>query len=100
MFSTDYHQLKIQLELNSVIALKRAVENGLGASFLSSRLIKEELDSKRIHSLRVQGIRNHNRFMIIINVNNNQSYLCGQFYSYCFYLITSNLYNKFLNLSL
>nr|YP_010922920.1 lysR transcriptional regulator [Colpomenia sinuosa]WJZ45236.1 lysR transcriptional regulator [Colpomenia sinuosa] len=98
--STKHKTLKINLELNSVKALKRAVQDGLGASFLSTRLVKEELESKRVHSLRVKGIINHTQFMIIINLKNNQSYLCGQFYDYCFAVITPSLYNKFLNLSL
>lgn len=99
-FSTEYEQLKIHLELNSIKALIRAVEDGFGASFLSTRLIKEELDSKQIHSLRLDGIINQNQFMIILNLNYNQSYLCGQFYNYCFALVTPKFYNKFLNLGL
>ena len=99
-FSKDNKQLKIQLELNSVTALKRAVQDGFGASFLSTRLIKQELASKQIHSLRLDQIINHNQFIIILNPKNNQSYLCGQFYNYCFALITPNFYNRFLNLVL
>ena len=99
-FSTYQKQLKINLELNSVKALKRAVENGLGVSFLSTISIKEELYSKSIHLLRVEGINNHKQFTIIVNLKNNKSHLCEQFYNYCLVLSRSSFYSKFLNLRL
>nr|YP_009694339.1 putative RuBisCO transcriptional regulator [Hapterophycus canaliculatus]AXU40756.1 putative RuBisCO transcriptional regulator [Hapterophycus canaliculatus] len=97
-FSTPQKQLKINLELNSINALKRAVGDGLGVSFLSTMLVKEELYAKSIHSLRIEGIDNHNQFTIIVSLKNNESYLCEQFYNYCLILARSNFYNKFLNL--
>nr|YP_009505256.1 putative RuBisCO transcriptional regulator [Endarachne binghamiae]AXC47211.1 putative RuBisCO transcriptional regulator [Endarachne binghamiae] len=101
IFSSIYQkQLKINLELNSVKALKRAVKNGLGVSFLSTMLVKEELYSKSLHLLRVEGIDNYKQFTIIVNLKNNKSYLCEQFYNYCLVLSRSSFYNKFLNLRL
>nr|YP_009736311.1 putative RuBisCO transcriptional regulator [Scytosiphon promiscuus]QDM58398.1 putative RuBisCO transcriptional regulator [Scytosiphon promiscuus] len=97
-FSTHEKQLKINLELNSVKSLKRAVEDGLGVSFLSTMLIREELYSKRIHSLHVEGISNYKQFTIILNLKNNESYLCEQFYNYCLFIARSSFYSKFLNL--
>ena len=45
----DVHRLKIDMELNSLEAIKNAVQSGLGASFLPVVSIEKELESGTIH---------------------------------------------------
>tara|TARA_Y100001968_G_C19351308_1_gene714799 strand:+ start:261 stop:1208 length:948 start_codon:yes stop_codon:yes gene_type:complete len=45
----DVHRLKIDMELNSLEAIKNAVQAGLGASFLPVVSIEKELEAKTIH---------------------------------------------------
>lgn len=97
-FNNNQNQLKINLELNSVKALKRAVQDGFGVSFLSAMLVKEELYSKIIHSLPLEDLNNDNQFIIILNRKNNESYLSIQFYNYCLAVVKPSFYSKFLNL--
>lgn len=89
---------KKKLELNSIEAMKYAVEAGLGVSFLPNILVKEELYSKRLYSLLIKSINTRNQLILIVNLKNNESYLSEQFYNYCFALLKPTFYNKFLNL--
>lgn len=97
-FNIDLKKLKIKLELNSIEAIKCAVQVGLGVSFLSTMLIKDELYSRRLHSVLIESINTHKQFILIVNLKNNESYLSEQFYNYCFAFLKPTLYNKFLNL--
>lgn len=98
-FNMNMKQLKTKLELNSIAAIKTAVGAGLGVSFLSTILIKEELYSKRFHTVLVDNINTYKPFILIVNLKKSESYLMEQFYNYCFTIFMFNSYNRFLNLS-
>ena len=98
-FNINLKQLKIELELNSIQAIKNGVRAGLGVSFLPATLVKDEIYSKQLHSLLINSGNVPRQFIFMVNLKNSQSYLCEQFYNYCFTILTLNIYNNFLNLS-
>lgn len=97
-FNLNLKNLKIKLELNSIGAIKFAVQTGLGVSFLSTAIDKNKLDSKSLKLSVMKSINNHNQLILILNLKNNESYLSKQFYNYCFALLKPTFYTKFLNL--
>ncbi|MEE3719421.1 LysR family transcriptional regulator [Tumidithrix elongata RA019] len=67
----DPKQLTIEMELNSIEAIKNAVQAGLGAAFLSLTAIEKELQVGAMHQVLIDGlvikrtllqIRNPNRY--------------------------------------
>ncbi len=67
----DPRQLEIVMELNSIEAIKNAVQAGLGAAFLSVTAIEKELQMGALKQMRIDGvvikrmllqIRNPNRY--------------------------------------
>jgi DNA-binding transcriptional LysR family regulator len=67
----DARQLAIAMELNSIEAIKNAVQAGLGAAFLSITAIEKELQMGALQQVRIDGvvikrmllqIRNPNRY--------------------------------------
>ncbi len=67
----DPRQLKIEMELNSIEAIKNAVQAGLGAAFLSVTAIEKELQMDILQRVHIDGvvirrtlsqIRNPNRY--------------------------------------
>jgi len=67
----DPRQLEIAMELNSIEAIKNAVQAGLGAAFLSITAIEKELQMGALQQVRIDGvvikrmllqIRNPNRY--------------------------------------
>jgi DNA-binding transcriptional LysR family regulator len=48
--------LKIALELGSNEAIKEAVQRGLGASVLSTHAVERELESGKLHALKITGL--------------------------------------------
>ena len=88
-------KLKIKLEVNSIEALKYAIQAGLGVSFLSTIYVKPELESQLLNSIILKNNIKKN-FIVVVNLKNNDSYLCEQFYNYCFAVLQPYLYNKFL----
>nr|QWK41714.1 lysR transcriptional regulator [Akkesiphycus lubricus] len=97
-FNIDSEKLKIKLELNSVEAIKRSVQAGLGVSFVSILIVRDELYSKRLHSTLVNNISINKRLTLIVNPKMYESQLCGKFHRYCFDILKTSLYIKFLNL--
>ena len=63
----DSNYFKIEMELNSVEAIKNAVQSGLGAAFVSVSAISKELDLKMIHWAKIDGITIKRRLYIITN---------------------------------
>ena len=98
-FNVNLKQLKIQLQLNSIQAIKNSVKAGLGVSFIPSILVKNEIYSKQLHYLVIDSINNPKQFILMVNLKKSESYLCEQFYNYCFTILQLNVYNKFLNLN-
>jgi DNA-binding transcriptional LysR family regulator len=52
----DSSYFKIEMELNSVEAIKNAVQSGLGAAFVSVSAISKELDLGMLHWAKIEGI--------------------------------------------
>ena len=52
----DSRQFKIEMELNSIEAIKNAVQSGLGAAFVSVSAISKELELNIIHWAKIKDI--------------------------------------------
>nr|QWK42284.1 lysR transcriptional regulator [Postelsia palmaeformis] len=97
-FNIDSSRLKIKLELNSIEAIKRVVQAGLGVSFVSILMVKDELYSKRLNSVIINDKKITKRLALLVNLKINESQLSEKFYKYCFAILKTRLYIKFLNL--
>lgn len=97
-FNIESDKLKIKLELNSIEAIKRGVQAGLGVSFVSILMVKDELYSKRLNSVIINDKNISKRLTLLVNLKINESQLSGKFYKYCFAILKTRLYIKFLNL--
>nr|QWK43278.1 lysR transcriptional regulator [Ecklonia arborea] len=97
-FNIESDKLKIKLELNSVEAIKRGVQAGLGVSFVSILMVKDELYSKRLNSVMINDRNISKRLTLLVNLKTHKSQLSGKFYKYCFAILKTRLYIKFLNL--
>nr|YP_010127924.1 lysR transcriptional regulator [Lessonia flavicans]QPP20451.1 lysR transcriptional regulator [Lessonia flavicans] len=97
-FNIETDKLKIKLELNSIEAIKRGVQAGLGVSFVSILMIKDELYSKRLNSVIINDRNISKRLTLLVNLKINELQLSGKFYKYCFAILKTRLYIKFLNL--
>jgi DNA-binding transcriptional LysR family regulator len=65
----DSTRFKIEMELNSVEAIKNAVQSGLGASFVSISAISKELELGLLHCAKIEDITIKRTLSIIINPN-------------------------------
>ena len=65
----DSNRFKIEMELNSVEAIKNAVQSGLGASFVSISAISKELELGLLHCAKIEDITIKRTLSIIINPN-------------------------------
>jgi len=63
----DSSYFKIEMELNSVEAIKNAVQSGLGAAFVSVSAISKELDLDMLHWAKIEGITIKRTLSIITN---------------------------------
>ncbi|MFM6632766.1 MAG: LysR family transcriptional regulator, partial [Microcystis panniformis] len=52
----DTKRLKVEMELNSIEAIKNAVQSGLGAAFVSVTAIEKELQMGVIHATRIKDV--------------------------------------------
>ncbi len=97
-FKIKSDQLKIKFELNSIEAIKRAVQAGLGVSLVSLLTVKNELNSERIHAVVIDDKKINKCLMMIVNPQLYHLPLSKKFYKHCFELLKTNLYLRFLNL--
>lgn len=65
----DSTRFKIEMELNSVEAIKNAVQSGLGASFVSISAISKELELGLLHCAKIEDVTIKRTLSIIINPN-------------------------------
>lgn len=65
----DSTRFKIEMELNSVEAIKNAVQSGLGASFVSISAIGKELELGILHWAKIEDITIKRTLSIIVNPN-------------------------------
>jgi DNA-binding transcriptional LysR family regulator len=63
----DSSYLKIEMELNSIEAIKNAVNSGLGAAFVSVSAITKELELGMFHWAKIDGITIKRTLSILVN---------------------------------
>lgn len=63
----DSSYFKVEMKLNSVEAIKNAVQSGLGAAFVSVSAISKELDLQILHWAKIEGITIKRTLSIITN---------------------------------
>jgi DNA-binding transcriptional LysR family regulator len=66
-------ELKVEMELNSIEAIKNAVQSGLGASFVSVTAIEKELKMGIIHRAHIEGVEIRRTLSVIVNSNRYRS---------------------------
>lgn len=69
----DSKRFKIEMELNSIEAIKNAVQSGLGAAFVSVSAIAKELELGILHCAKIDNIVIKRMLSVIINPNRYQS---------------------------
>jgi DNA-binding transcriptional LysR family regulator len=69
----ETRRLKIEMELNSIEAIKNAVQAGLGAAFVSISAIEKELQMGILHRARIDGVVVNRVLSVIYNPNRYRS---------------------------
>lgn len=69
----ETRRLKIEMELNSIEAIKNAVQSGLGASFVSVSAIEKELQMGMLHRAKIDDVVVKRNLSVIINPNRYRS---------------------------
>ena len=65
----DSQYFQIEMELNSIEAIKNAVQSGLGAAFVSVSAISKELELETLHWAKIDGVKIKRTLSILINPN-------------------------------
>ena len=63
----DSRYFKIEMELNSIEAIKNAVQSGLGAAFVSVSAISKELELDILYWAKIDGVKIKRTLYILIN---------------------------------
>jgi DNA-binding transcriptional LysR family regulator len=71
--SIDPRRLKVEMELNSIEAIKNTVQAGMGAAFLSTSAIEKELQMNVLHRTSIEGVVVKRMLSVIVNPNRYQS---------------------------
>jgi DNA-binding transcriptional LysR family regulator len=69
----DPKRLKIEMELNSIEAIKNAVQAGLGAAFVSLSAIEKELQIGVMCQAQIEGLTIQRTLSVIVNPNRYRS---------------------------
>ena len=69
----ETRRLKIEMELNSIEAIKNAVQSGIGAAFVSISAIEKELQMGVLHRARVEGVVIDRMLSVIVNPSRYRS---------------------------
>jgi DNA-binding transcriptional LysR family regulator len=69
----DTKRLKVEMELNSIEAIKNAVQAGLGVAFVSTTAIEKELQMGVLHSSPIKDVEVRRTLSVIINPNRYRS---------------------------
>lgn len=75
----DISRLRIEMELNSIEAIKNAVQAGLGAAFVSASAISKELELGLLYMARIDGIIIKRSLSILRNPKKCDSQACRIF---------------------
>ena len=62
-------RLNIEMELNSIEAVKNAVQAGLGAAFVSITAIEKEIKTKEIYVANIEKVKVKRTLSVIVNPN-------------------------------
>ncbi|CCH68333.1 RuBisCO operon transcriptional regulator [Richelia intracellularis HH01] len=73
MANIDTRRFKIEMELNSIEAIKNAVQAGLGAAFVSNTAIIKELQMGILHSTHIEDVNIERNLWLIYNPNRYRS---------------------------
>nr|QCI07803.1 Transcription regulator of Rubisco operon [Pleonosporium borreri] len=90
----DSSRFKIEMELNSIEAIKNAVQSGLGAAFVSVSAIAKELELGIIHSAKIKNVTINRMLSIIINPNRYKSKAADTFSKEILTLFVTPAQNK------
>ena len=96
-YGINYDKLKTKFELDSADAIKRSVQAGLGVSFLSILVVRQELLTQRIQSVTINKANPNQEIMLVTN-HSYYTFLLGKFYRYCLIAINPNPYLNFINI--
>lgn len=99
-YDIDTKRLKVEMELNSIEAIKNAVQAGLGAAFVSITAIEKELQMGVLGIVRIKDVEVRRTLHVLINPNRYRSKAAEAFakqilpqFSSCWdYLEIENLY--------
>ena len=69
LYEIEPKRLKIEMELNSIEAIKNAVQSGLGAAFVSTTAIAKELEMGVLHRAKINDVIVKRTLSVIINPN-------------------------------
>ncbi|NMG08699.1 LysR family transcriptional regulator [Brasilonema sp. UFV-L1] len=69
----DTRRFKIEMELNSIEAIKNAVQSGLGAAFVSTSAIAKELQMGVLHRAPIEGVIVKRMLRLVFNPNRYRS---------------------------
>jgi DNA-binding transcriptional LysR family regulator len=69
----ETRRMKVEMELNSIEAIKTAVQSGLGAAFVSLSAIDKELQMGILHRAHIEGVVVKRMLSVIINPNRYRS---------------------------
>lgn len=69
----DTRRLKVEMELNSIEAIKNAVQSGLGTAFVSTSAISKELQMGVLHCTPIEGVVVKRTLWLIFNPNRYRS---------------------------
>ncbi len=69
----ETRRLRIEMELNSIEAIKNAVQAGLGAAFVSTTAIEKELQMGVLHRAKIDDVVVKRMLSVIINPNRYRS---------------------------
>jgi len=69
----ETRRLKIEMELNSIEAIKTAVQSGLGCAFVSTTAIEKELQMGMVHRVKIEDVVVKRMLAVITNPNRYRS---------------------------
>ncbi len=69
----DTRRFRVEMELNSIEAIKNAVQSGLGAAFVSTSAIAKELQMGLLHCAPIEGVIVKRMLRLIFNPNRYRS---------------------------
>ncbi|HEY9620955.1 MAG TPA: LysR family transcriptional regulator [Crinalium sp.] len=75
----ETRRLKVEMELNSIEAIKNAVQAGLGAAFVSISAIEKELQMGVLHRARIEDVVVNRMLSVIVNPNRYRSKAASAF---------------------